>query len=403
MTSVRPPVRSRLIWASSLGVAAGALLFLLPKPKSEAPGPPLPRLDFRPSSEDQAHLATLRASLSSSQARFEDAQTRNRANAKLFMFLAGTDDDPRVVRASLEALSRAYSSRSELKEVPDRDLATVLARALVSTDPGILHAAFQAVRIPLMAEGGAPELEQVLAELSLNSSPPVKRYLAIEALDLLPPQKRNGKILDAFASSLDASEPYVRVNALRALEHSVESIEVGQAPPWLNRVWDLSVDIQPAVRGQALSTLVAFSRYADPQKLGQRLQLGLRDPSPYVRAVAAAALGAIGPPAAIHDLLPLVRDFESSRVELLGWSNFDGTKGSLTLHIPGRPRVSDVALFAIHQKSGGAFDLKILPPMAPDTALLANAELVEKWYASASIPSTGDLGSIHPPLPSPEP
>jgi hypothetical protein len=98
-----------------------------------------------------------------------------------------------------------------------------------------------------------------------------------------------------------------------------------------------------------------------PGELPELVRKALTDPHPYVRGVAAAALGVgpLGREADIHLLMPLVEDYAEARVTLAGPVGLDGKAVSLPLLVPGRRLVAESALFSVRRLALGP------PPEAP--------------------------------------
>lgn|GEM_PF-1510235 len=347
----------------ALGLAASLLVPAAVAP-AQAPAPSW--LTFAPSKAQVKKLAELRAALGPGETRFPSSELHRRDNAKLFMYLAGTSDEQDVVLAALDAVQAAYSSRSSKKEAPDRDLERVLRKHLASADPARAQAAFAAARIPLMAEQAGGELLGELVRIAETGPTPGLRWLALEALNLLPPDRRSPAVLESFLHA-SAEEPGLAVLALLGLSASDRSLraapELRQAA--LGRAQALAAAQDPGVRGTALQVLVEL----DPQALGKGSTLAraaLTDPHPYVRAQAAWALGRpfIGDEGDIHLLMPLTRDLAEARAVVHGPRGLDGNELETSRKVHGGRFVAEVALLAVK-----ALALRLLPaptdPNAP--------------------------------------
>jgi hypothetical protein len=347
-------------------------------------------LEFEPNAEQRQKLEQLRARLSQSSPRFAPEDARQKANAKLFTYMAGTSEEPLVVEASLDAIQSAYSSRSSRKEAPDADLDRVLLKHLRSSRSGAASAAFRAARIPLMTEQPGAELISGLAELARTAEAP-RRLAALEALDLIRPDNRGPEVLETFESALSAREAELVSTALFALAQSEPSLrlEREQAPRRLgSRLLALTGHSDPGVRGRALAALAELDGIAEAEAKSTQAAKLLADGHPYVRAQAADALARLGATWAIHRLIELVEDVSPAFYELTGWTALDGHAGRLVHELPGRKRVAEAALYAIQslgastEQAGGAFELS-LGRSQNEGALRENAERAKAWYARA--------------------
>jgi hypothetical protein len=344
--------RMKLRVALVLAGAAGMLLALglvgaaLLTPEQ----PPSPAwLDFAPNIAQRREIEQLRSALRPGDTRFPQSELRERENAKLFMYLAGTSDDQAVVLASLDAIQSAYSSRSGKKEAPDRDLERVLLKHLESADPARAQAAFAAARIPLMTEQAGGEILGELVRISEAGSTPGLRWAALEALNLLPPTRRSAPVLQAFLSGA-AAEPGIALAALLGLSASERSLraapDLRQAA--LARVQALATAEDPGIRGTALQVLVEL----DPAALDDvstMARTAVADPHPYVRAQGAWALGTrgIGDEGDIHLLMPLIDDLGEARAVVRGPHGLDGRELETPRKARGGRFVAEVALLAV--------------------------------------------------------
>ena len=356
------PVSRSRVMAWAVVVAAGLAGYaLLNRTATKAPSgvvatesaPSTPKLDFEPSGEQRLKLGELRESLSEATPRFAADVARQKANAKLFTYLAATSDEPMVIEASLEAIQAAYSSRSSRKAVPDADLDRTLSRHLRSERTSVARAAFHAARIPLMAEHPGDELVAELVEICAPAVPPARRYAALQALDLLRPDRRGTDVLQCFATALQAEQPHLVSVALFALAQSKPSFEPARAKhgDLAPRTLALSAHPDPGVRGRALELLAGLEWLVASDVAYSSGVLALKDAHPYVRAVAAASLARLGEPRAIHHLIEQVDDLAVAEHEITGFSTMDAGPGRLKHAVPGRKRVADAVLFAIRSLS----------------------------------------------------
>jgi len=307
-------------------------------------------LSFEPSAEQLLKVEMLRAQIRPGQLEFRAADVHEKGNAKLFTYMAATSDNELVVKAALDAMQGAYSSRSAKKEAPDPDLELVLLRYLESPSPEVAKRAFQAARIPLMTESPRPELLLGVSRLAGPESPAARRRLALTALDLVRAEQRSQGVTEAFERALVAKEPEVISAALLGLVGSLRRSKPASPDAYVpirEAALGLTFHAVPAVRGRALALLTEVPALLEPAALASRAAAMLSDENGYVRGQAAVALGQAGVPRDISKLLPLARDESPTLYELSGFTELDGTPGSLKFDIPGRPTVADAVLIAI--------------------------------------------------------
>jgi hypothetical protein len=157
-----------------------------------------------------------------------------------------------------------------------------------------------------------------------------RRFAALEALNLLPPDRRLPEVLAGLEAALDAREPQLLCSALFALQHSGPSFSSAGKPATLEgRVAALTAHDDPAVRGRAFGLLSALAWLSEPAAKRRSLETALRDAHPFVRAVAAEALGQAGSFEAVPALLLVTEDTAAARYELGGFTTLEGSPGSL--------------------------------------------------------------------------
>lgn len=374
MTSPEPEEKKRWPLALGLGVAAVAASVWLTLAPPEVPDS---GLDFVPSAEESVRIDQLRAQITAKNTAFRDADVRDPDNAKLFTYMAATSDNPLVVHAALAAIGSAYSSRSETKAAPDDDLQRVLVRHMSSPDPKSAELAFAAARIPLMTEAPPPELIAALASLINSDLELVRRYRALETLNLLRPSLRNETARAAFSKSLERSEPAVVSLALFALSESKEPLSEARDTELLElgqRVKPLLSHENPGVRGRALQLLTEIPSLMERSELESRAITALSDPHPYVRGQALDTLAASTNPNLVRSFLPLTRDMAEARYDIEAGTNLKGEPLLLPHDIPGRRRVAEAALFALRSVRAKAVQNGTLPE-EPELVLALGAEM----------------------------
>lgn len=320
------------------------------------------------------------------------------SEAKRLTRLAETSDDPRVIEASFASILTTYAARSSKKPGPDADLERAIVKHVGSERSSTVVAALEAARIALMAREPRPGVTSAVAGLAGSEQPPAKRYAALEALNLLRPDRRAENVLVAFEEALVAKQPELVSLALLALSQSRASFEAATEPTRTRiaaRIVTLLGHYDPGVRGHALLVLSEIPTLVPAKERYGAAERALGDREAFVRARGADLFARCGEPMAIHLLIEHVRDLAAARYELRGFSTLDGKPGTLVHEVPGRKRVAEAALFAIlalsRSESGStALVLTLGGVPASDALVLENAEIASTWYAAvrASIPNT---------------
>ncbi|MGC4093758.1 MAG: hypothetical protein QM756_38825 [Polyangiaceae bacterium] len=320
----------------------------------------------------------------------EPERVPGKSNAEAITQLADTSEDPRVVIAALREVLTAFAARGTRKPAPDAELERVLAKRLRSSNGQIAAAALQATRVSLMRPEPSEALSRAVADESAPERDAPRRYAALEALNLLRPDRRAGTALDAFERALSAHEPFLVSLALLCLSQSGASLAswpderrraLGQ------RALELAEHADPGVRGHALLLLAELEGLVDDAaRLGAALK-HLTDAHPYVRAQAADTAWRCREPLAIHALIDDVADTAAARYELVGFNQLDASVGSLLHVVPGRSSVGEAALLgmlSLSQDLPGVTPLELtLNGRAASPALiLENAGIARAWYRS---------------------
>jgi hypothetical protein len=306
-----------------------------------------------------------------------------------------TSHDPQAIQAALSAVLTTYASRSTRKPVPGAELERALVRHVRSGSGGIARAAFAAARVPLMTDAPGAELVDAIVGAAAAGQAPARRTLALEALNLMRPNRRGAPVLAAMEQALSAAEPEVVSQALFALANSGRSLATLSQATRLQlaqRVLELGGHPNPGVRGRALFVLAEVGDLvAGEARLAMALRQ-LRDAEPYVRAEAANLAGRCRAPRAIHALMAHIADLAAARYDL-SFVDIEGRASVAEHRVPGRPRVAESALFAILALSrelevGKALELPLGGGVQPEARVLENVASVRRWYAEqvAQIP-----------------
>lgn len=347
--------------------------------------------------ERRERIEESRSRLSANTTALPNADTGHRSSAELFTELAETSQESSAVLAALEGIEKTYAARSPHKAAPDARLERVLLKLAQSPHPSIAMSALSKARIPLMAEAPGSIITEGLIAMSAPDQDPSRRHAALDALNLIRPDRRGTQVLAAFESALSAREAHLVSLALLSLAQSGPSL--GSDLQRLGaRVVELSKHQDPGVRGRALAVLAEIEALVDGATRVRVAREHLERDHPYVRAQAADLVARCRDVTAIHRLIEQVRDLSVARYDLQGFRYLDGSPGSLPHAVPGRKRVAEAALFAIQSLSTqvrgvGSLELTLGGPRIPDELVLENAELAHNWYrrAEAALRNVGSF------------
>lgn len=353
------------------------------------------RLDFVPTEQERKSLEALPGRINQKTRRFAYAEASKKSNAKLFMYLAATSDDPVVVAASLQAIQASYSHRSPQKEKPDADLDRVLTKHLGAKDPSILGRALMASRVSLMRPDPNPRLVDAIVKLAATHPDGPGRYGILDALNVLRAAARTPEVVGVFRSSLQSKEPYVLSAALNGLHQDAGKQKL--TAELRDQVLELTRNDNPGVRGRALQLLSSLGSDEHPPTL-EAARAALEDEHPYVRAEACEALARLGHKASIHELMGRIEDEERSLYDLRGWKLLDGRTGNVRHRVTKHARVQESALAAIASLSDEQLTLERIDRKQAHASREKNIALTKAWYAKAkpTLPKPAPLPQTAP-------
>ena len=243
-----------------------------------------------------------------SNGRFAGRLVERERNARLFLFLAAKSDKPEIIRASLGAMGRAYVGRADRKSkkpVVDADYGTVVVAHLKSQDPKILSEALDASRPALEARPPNPAVLKEVTTIATSHPVAGARIEAINVLVKMPNYRRNPVVADAFLRILDDKSPAVVSHALYYLyQNGAETSAKRDA--FLAKARMLFKHPDQGVRGRA--TKLAANLAPRDVAVRNEIRAMLDDPDPYVRSIVPHALVDMHDVAAIHLLIPKLKD-----------------------------------------------------------------------------------------------
>jgi hypothetical protein len=343
-----------------------------------APAPRIP-VSIRPSAADMKTLAALKSQLR--KGRVPKGLLKQKKHAKLFLYLAASSEDPKLIVAALGGMRSAYAGRSSRRGRPraNQDYGLVVATHLQSGNHAIQAAALRAA--PQAVEGRRPYRPAVDELVSIAESHPLPGA-RVEALGVLRRVHAFGKqeaIVAAMLRALEQKEPAVlSMGLLLAIHRNASGLT--RRKEFSQRAAALVGHEDAGVRGRAARLLGLLSK-GDAQVVEQLIPL-LEDQNPYVRGQAALAVAEVGDVGIIHQLMALVDDEQAAYYQL-AYKSLRGKRARLS-HGRKTRTVGDQAIMAVARlsaKTKSAF--KSLPRDAknPATRRKENVAAVKAWYA----------------------
>jgi hypothetical protein len=304
-----------------------------------------------------------------------------------FVWLAARHPDPGVVKAALAAGTPCATAEGA-DPVHLDDLAQVVARRLSDPDPGVALAAFASADelvAPL-----PPEHPLVVTLVPMAADPRLEvRYEALLVLDRRA-WVEEPLISIAFLHGLQASEaPWLVTEVLRRLRYRASGL--GPSPSFRSACLVLTQDLDPGIRGRAALVLARLDP-ADEQIRSTLLRM-LDDPHGYVRSAVAEALGEIGDPSVIPELVKRIEDPARNTWDMLPFTRLDGTS-EVPHHVGSHfERVDDAYLRALEVLTEPMGEKKFvyrdISLRYRDLDIIAATRDAKRWYEAnaAAIPA----------------
>ena len=281
--------------------------------------------------------------------RFPDRLVRRDENAKLFVYLAAKSEKPDIIRASLKAMSkthRAGRGGRGKKRTVDADYSTVVVTHLGSKNNRIVDSALSAASVAL--QKGQPDARVLDAVLQIARSHPTVggRISAVNVLIKIPHYRRNPRIATALLQILKDKSPAVVSHTLYQL-YQKGLPELQQKPAFVALCRQLMKNPDPAVRGRAARMVAVLAR--GNVEVRDQIRLLLDDKHPYTRSIAVNALAAFRDVAAIHLLVPKLKDMSRNNYHI-PYTSLAGKKTAIP-HGARNATVHDTCATAIEKLS----------------------------------------------------
>jgi len=327
------------------------------------------------SAEQREAVARLSSGVHPEHWTFPPLEVARKGSAPVLEHIALTTSEPSLAAATLHALNQTAHRRGLSTVAADPATRAGLEKYLPSAQPVVAFRALVFARLVLRSAAAPPDIVQWVVGLGPRYPRGAGRLAVLVALSELTPKLRTPAVTALEVASLADEAPFVVSQALANLGRSADSIE-DRAGVMLRAV-ELMRHADPGVRGRAL----ALASVIQPAgaALPQPWLDALVDESAYVRAQAALALGRLGNPSAIHHLVTLVGDAESTLYTLAGFRTLDGAPGKIKHRVSNASSVGDAVIAAIVELAKSRADLSPLP--GRDGASASDpATDVKTWY-----------------------
>jgi hypothetical protein len=252
----------------------------------------------------------------------------NRHNALALLHLAHTAPDGTLVAQALGAMARSYGpAQTQEDRVFDADYFAVVRYRLVSDDPQIEAAAFEAAREGMAAEPADPALLALLVDRAYYHPQPEGRVLALVALDKMSSPTK--EVENAFHHALHDESPALVTFTLKVLGYSI-GWRLPDKPRLERRLLELAVHADPGVRGMAAVVLAKHAPYDERERkrlAGLIAPLGA-DPHWFVRLCSLAARVQLGDQSVLPALVAMLDDQTKNELRVEDWVQLDGSSKS---------------------------------------------------------------------------
>jgi len=312
---------------------------------------------------------------------FPTKVVKNRANAPLFLYLAASSDDPKIIAASLKAMASAFASADSKRGAnrAGREYAKVVAAHLKSKDPAVVAAAIRASRRALAGKRPPNALVGQLVALAERDPQIGTRIEALQALRQVSHFQRRKDADSALLAALKHESPALQSTGL-SLAAFRKARELRDKPAFLEQARALMKSPDPGVRGRAAVLAAYLGRYQ--AEVYEEVAAMLEDEHPCARSYAVTAFSRFSQPGAIHRLIKLVDDMAVDQYDTK-YKSAAG-KDAAVHHNHKQTTVHDRVISALTQLSS-QLDAKFepAPPGKEDaeTSRKANAAAAKAWYA----------------------
>jgi hypothetical protein len=403
LNSLRPRLGIALVTAAAaLSLVAGGCRKSTPKSEKIEAGPAKPpedkiaitlKLDAAQQKAADALVAKIK------NGRFPNDAVRDKANAKLFLYLAATSKKPEVITASLQAMKMAFTSSESYKkkEHAGPDYGAVIAAHLKSKDEKIQGYALEAAPHAVSGKSPYQPVVDALIDIANNHKNAAGRAEAIDRLRLVRNFQQNQQIAETFLKALDHEKPYVVSKALFGLR--LRATGLVMRDKFLAKARQLLKHADPGVRGRAAELVGRLG--AGKEDVAADLEALLEDENPFTRSAAASALAHMGHLASVPKILKLVDDTEKNTYDIRNFKTLTGRAGWVHHDGSAWSRVQDAAIRSLERlsmKTKTRFKADRVDSKKVEQSLKKNALAAKKWYAKikAELPKAETAEAAQP-------
>lgn len=306
--------------------------------------------------------------------RFAIGVARAPENVKAFLSLALAGAPPRLTAAALYALEAAHAAHlAEARGLTDAVLAN-----LESTNDEVLGAALNVSRSLFTSGVDTSAIEKRLLGLAPRLTKGPKRYSLLDSLAGLQSARIGDAHIALAQESLGDEAPYVRSRALRFLELHGHRASASSAPELAASVKLRFTDPDPGVRGRAAVVLATLGQ-GEPAVFRDML----KDPVPYVRSQACAALARANNFEYLTDILQLADSTMVARYDIRGWTTLEGEPGCESHTGSSSGYLGESAAVALLLLNHGTVKLEPIAAEDIQGSLRRNRQVLAAWVAEA--------------------
>lgn len=275
--------------------------------------------------------------------RFDYKQMSVKENGPVFIYLATTSDDPKVVTQALEGMKKTHRSdkESEKMNLAGEAYDAAIIKCLGSSDKTILH---YALKSSSKALGDTPNAKvvEMIVDIAQNHKEVGARHEAVDALSSVKDFEKDSALADVFIKAMKDDAP---VASLALFRRQFGFSRGDKSEVYKTTVVELLEHADPGVRGRALIALAEL--YSDDKELIlSKSEAMLKDENPFVRSSALSALSRIKGPKAIDLIITLVDDAEKNTYDIK-YQNLLGQSDSVHHDGSAWSTVNDAALSAL--------------------------------------------------------
>ena len=235
------------------------------------------------------------------------------------------------------------------KQIVDEDYRTVARAYLDATDEPTLARALEAAKACVTDDpSDAETVDKMVAVFNRSGSP--GKLAVISVLWNLKKWYENAPVSALFEQSLASDDTYLVSSALFRWESGIFSATDRERV--MGTAKGLLTHTDAGIRGRSINVLTRGARSAEEkEEYGTLIEKMLDDKHPFVRSIAARAMGSMKRTSALPRMMELLDDTEKNTYDIKGFKKLDGTNGSVHHDGSAWSRVDDAVLSSIKAMS----------------------------------------------------